>query len=58
MRRLLHKLFARHNFEPYELLLPEPHTFNDPLPQEPRIWYVGYHCRCGEPGYAVPLEPK
>ena len=46
MRRLLHKLFRRHRFERYELTIENldgVHTY-----------YVGYNCRCGEPGYEAP----
>jgi hypothetical protein len=58
MKRLLHRLFRRHRFEPYELFV-EPTVFADegtmaiPVNPELRVWYIGYVCACGEPGYAT-----
>jgi hypothetical protein len=60
MKRLLHKLFRRHKFIPFELYL-EPTVWADTgtvtVPENPelQVWYVGYACSCGEPGYEKPL---
>lgn len=57
MKRLLHKLFRAHTFVPFELVeetLPEEQRFGSPARLRetgPRVWYVGYQCSCGEPGF-------
>lgn len=60
MRRLLHRMFKRHRFEPFELIEDNvPVTIGDggPViskdPNSPKVWYVGYKCRCGTPGFMV-----
>ena len=60
MRRLLHKLFRRHHFEPFYLVTKGPETTvnGDPDTYDPygiETWYVGYACSCGESGFSVPL---
>lgn len=57
MKRLLHKLFRRHNFVPFQLEEDFlPHTSTDGSPpvlrtEGPKVWYVGFRCDCGEPGF-------
>lgn len=60
MKRLFHKLFRRHNFEPFELVEDNvPVTTGDgerAISTDPnglKVWYVGYRCSCGEPGFMV-----
>lgn len=57
MRRLMHKLFRRHRFEPFELeedYLPmSGSSYAKPQlrTEGPKVWYVGFRCSCGEPGF-------
>ena len=60
LRRLLRKLFHEHKFEPFELMedyLPVVGPDGKPLQQVrdegPKVWYVGYRCRCGDAGYRI-----
>ena len=61
MKRLLHRLFRRHKFQPFELVWENaPVTSSDGSPpalssdpKAPKVWYVGYVCSCGEPGFMV-----
>lgn len=58
MKRLLHRLFGSHKFTPYGLVedglpitLPDGTRGPDPDPNGLKVWYIGYRCWCGEPGY-------
>jgi len=60
MRRLLHRLFRRHRFEPYELIEDGvPLTTSEGVhtishdPNGLKVWYVGYVCKCGQPGFML-----